>query len=87
MGYITLWMVNLLSNPTQNGGKFTGTQEQLMMIFALFGALIMFGFISLLTGLWQLILGWRNRLFTWSVVGLGVLLFVGGYLFLWRFKG
>ena len=87
MGYITVWMINLLNNPTPNGGKFTGTNEQLMMIFALFGSVILFGFVSFLTGLWQFILGWRNKLFTWTVVGLGILLFVGGYFLLWRFKG
>ena len=83
MGYIAFWMVNLLNNPSSTGGKFNGTREQLLMIFAIFGLVIVFGMIAFLTGLWQLIFGRRNKIFVWGVAGLGFLLFVVGSFFLW----
>src|SRR5437763_768183 len=45
MGYISVWMIG------QNGqARFHGTQQQLMMIAALFAAVIFFGIVSFAAG-------------------------------------
>jgi hypothetical protein len=56
-----------------------------MGIAALFGALILFGLISAITGLWQLAVGRRNKYLVWLGLGLGVLLYAGALLIIWRF--
>jgi hypothetical protein len=68
-----------------NGSRFTGTREEFIGIVALFGALILFGFISALTGVWQLIAGRRNKYLVWLGLGLGVLLYAGALLIIWRY--
>ena len=78
IGYISIWAAGLVFDPVQNGAKFTGTKDQLMVMFVLFGSLIVFGLISLATGLWQLIFGKRNRYLVWIMLGItGVLVIIG----------
>jgi hypothetical protein len=83
MGYITLWMLGAAANTNTAGAKFTGTPEQLLMIFAICGMVILFGLLAFATGLYQLVTGRRNKMFVWVIAGLGILLYVVGGYFYW----
>ena len=85
MGYISLWMLTPAGDGGPGHSRFTGTHEQMLMIAGLFGLIIVLGLISFITGLWQLILGRRNRLFVRAIVGLGILFFIGCGLVYWFF--
>jgi len=73
MGYISLWAIDAAGK-----GRFTGTQQEKLLIFGLFGVLLTFGFWSFVTGLWQVVTGRRNKILAWLVVGLGLLISIGG---------
>ena len=76
MGYITWWMMSPLNDASHPGGsRFTGTREQLMMIYGLFGLVIIFGSLSLLLGLWQLVAGRRSKVFVRILIGVSALLY------------
>lgn len=78
MGVITLNVAPLLLNPapTAGGARFTGTSQQAQLILALFGTVILFGFGSGLSGLWQIMTGRRNKWVVFVVLGIGVALMV-----------
>ena len=80
MGYILVWMLDAFRNTDALHARFTGTHEQMLLILGLCGTVILFGVISFATGLYQAILGRRNKIFVWSIAGLGAFLFlIGGY--------
>lgn len=78
VGYIALWAANALDATSSVGPQFTGTAQEKLLIFALFGCLFIFGCASLLAGLWQLVFGRRNRVFVWCIVGLAILVALAG---------
>ena len=82
MGGISLFVLNIVSQGGKPGGgsHFTGSRNDLILIFGVFGAVIFFGFVALLAGLWQLILGRRNKVFIWLILGLGFLFVIGAIL-------
>jgi hypothetical protein len=53
----------------------------MLMMFGVFGLVTLFGVVALVTGLWQLIFGKRNKLLTWVVLGLGAVFVIGGLAF------
>ena len=82
MDYITVWILGAANSTDPLGPKFNGSRGELLMTFAICGLVILFGFIVFVAGLWQLILGRRNKIFVWSVAGLGAVLFaVAGYFY------
>lgn len=78
MGYLSIWTMRVFSNPEGSGARFTGTNEQKMIIIGLFGSLLLFGAVCILTGMWQVILGRRNRTFNRAVIAAAVLVAIGG---------
>jgi hypothetical protein len=82
MGAITIWSAGMITNSGKPGStsRFTGTKDQMYMMFAIFGFVLLFGFTSLVAGLWQLVFGKRNMILIYVILGLGVLFFVGGTL-------
>jgi hypothetical protein len=80
MAVISLWVYNLAQQSSASGvtSRFTGTKNQMLMMFGIFGLVILFGIVSLITGLWQLVFGKRNKTLTWVVLGLGVIFVIGG---------
>jgi MFS family permease len=65
----------------EGGARFTGTPEQAQLILGLFGLVIAFGLGSILSGLWQIKTGRRNKwLFIIMVVLFIVLIFFSWYL-------
>jgi len=85
IGYISLWAIDAVAGTTGQS-RFTGTQQEKLMIFALFGVLMVFGFLSFVTGLFQLIAGRRNKLFVWAMVAFAALVFLGGGAVIWLFE-
>ena len=43
IGYISIWMLDVIYNPGPSKAQFTGTQEEKLGIFALFAGIIVFG--------------------------------------------
>ena len=85
MGYISLSMLETVNATTPAHGGFTGTREQMLMIFAICALVITFGFVAFINGLWQTIVGRRNKLFVWAGAAFGIALFLGGAIIFWRF--
>lgn len=85
MGTITYNLAPLmfpLVEPRGANARFTGTPEQAQMILALFGMVIAFGLGSVVSGLWQIKTGRRNK---WLFIGM-VALFVVLILFSWYLR-
>ena len=61
---------------TSSGSSFTGTPQQATLILGLFGLIITFGLGSVLSGLYQIATGRRNRWIIFIVLGLAVILYV-----------
>lgn len=86
MGFIAYWMLGIVREGAKTGhSRFTGTQEQLMIIFGIIGVVILFGFVSVITGAWQLIFGRRNKVFTWLAALFGIVLLAGALFVIFRF--
>lgn len=85
MTKILLWELAAFANTNSLNARFNGTEQQKMLIFCLFVVLILFGFASFATGIWQLIFGRRNKLFVWGMYGLSLLIAVGSGLVFWFF--
>jgi len=60
--------------PDASGSRFTGTREQGQMVLVLLGLIIMFGFTSLVNGVWQIATGKRNKWILYFGAGLFILL-------------
>lgn len=84
MGTITYNLAPSLlpsATETRGGARFTGTPEQAQMILALFGLVITFGLGSILSGLWQIKTGRRNKwLFIIMLALFVVLIFFSWFL-------
>jgi MFS family permease len=72
MGTITIYVTPaLLYAGAPTGGKqVTATAEQATLILALFGSLIAAGLIFMVTGLWQIKTGRRNKWLVYSSIAL-----------------
>ena len=83
MGTITYNLAPLMlgAGDSRAGANFTGTPEQAQMILGLFAMVIVFGLGSILSGLWQIKTGRRNKwLFIVMVVLFVVLIVFSWYL-------
>ncbi|HEV2799618.1 MAG TPA: hypothetical protein VGW12_03930 [Pyrinomonadaceae bacterium] len=82
MGTITYNVAPLMFPVTDvptSGARFTGTREQAQMILGLFLMVIVFGLGSILSGVWQIKTGRRNK---WLFI-IMIVLFVVLILFSW----
>jgi hypothetical protein len=82
MGYIAVWLVNIVREGQETGhSRFNGTPQQLMVIYAIVGFVLLFGVVSFFAGSWQLFTGKRNRRFVWVVAVMSLVLLLGaGYV-------
>ena len=78
MSFLSIWTMNVFNNPEGSGARFTGTNQEKMIIIGLFGSLLLFGAVCILTGMCQVILGRRNRTFNRAVIAAAVLVSIGG---------
>ncbi len=74
MSWLTMLAIDAAKPSADGGPSFTGTDDQLLAILALFALLIVFGFATALAGSWQLIFGRRNKIIIWGAVGFAVLM-------------
>ena len=83
MGWLSLWVYNAITEPTQPGStpRFTGGPEEIAFIVFGFGLVILIGLGGTIGGLWQIIFGKRNKWIVYLVIVLG-LVFIGTGLFL-----
>jgi magnesium-transporting ATPase (P-type) len=78
MVFLLFWLVNVVREGEQTGhSRFTGTQNQLMVIYSVFGFVLVFGLLSFSSGLWQLATGKRNKVFGWLVAFMAMVLLAG----------
>lgn len=83
MGAVTLNVAPMMLRPgveTAGGSRFTGTAEQALLIFGLFGLVIFFGLTSMVSGLYQAKTGRRNKLIFVFMLGLFVVLIAASWL-------
>jgi hypothetical protein len=80
MGAITIGLTGLFQQSGRPGvgARFTGTKDQMLMILGIFGFVLLFGFVSVIAGLWQLIFGRRNMILVYFILALGAVSLVGG---------
>ncbi len=83
MSVTAFYMYNLIqqSGKPDISAKFTGDQNDILMIIAVFGLVILFGVVGLIAGLWQMILGKRNLVLVYTVLGIGAVLYICGFIF------
>jgi hypothetical protein len=83
MGAIIVFMLGLVSQSARPGpgARFTGTKDEMYLIFAILGFVLLFGFTSLIAGLWQIIFGRRNMLLIYLIIGFGAVFLIGGTIF------
>ena len=82
MGAIAIFVASMLANQLKDPSSAKKIQEQssmLLVIFAIFGMVIVFGLHGLIMGIWQIATGRRNQVMIWIMyVLLFGLFFVGG---------
>jgi hypothetical protein len=83
MGTITVAVIGVVSQSGKpgTGVRFSGTKDDMAIMFGVFGFVLLFGFVSLVAGLWQLILGRRNMILVYVLLLLGSLFLIGGSIF------
>ena len=86
MGFIGQWFYGIVGEVQQNGhGRFNGTDQEMMVMAAIFGFVILFGIVSFVAGLWQLMTGKRNKVLIWLVAGIGLVLALGALYVIYYF--
>lgn len=88
MGGITLMTAPMMLNPgaeTPGGSSWAGTLEQGQVALALFGVVILFGFVSLANGVYQLKTGREHKVFIWLTLALAALLVAVIFAFIQAF--
>ncbi len=80
MGAVTIAVIGIIGQSGKPGtsARFTGTKDQMLMIFAVFGFVLLFGFVAVIAGLWQLIFGRRNMVLVYFILFLGGVFLIGG---------
>lgn len=84
MGVIMIFFIGLAGTAGKknvSGPRFSGTKNDLFLVFMILGFVFFFGVVSFVAGLWQLIFGRRNMILIWVILGLGVVFLVGGGIF------
>ena len=84
MGVIIIFFIGLADTAGKkgvSGPRFSGTKNDLLLVFIILGFVFFFGVVSFVAGLWQLIFGRRNMILIWLVIALGVVFLIGGTIF------
>lgn len=82
MAVIGVFMIGAMSSRSSTGPRFTGSATEGLAALSIIAFVILFGVVSFIAGLWQLIFGTRNKIFLWTVIVIAVVLYVGGSLVL-----
>ena len=81
MVFVALFMYGALMQA--NGSRFNGSESELMFAVGIIGLTFVVGISFALAGLWQIIFGRRNTFIVWVSIGLVIVLFVIGRIFVW----
>jgi hypothetical protein len=84
MGAIIVFFIGLAGTAGKkgvSGPRFSGTKNDLFLVFIILGFVFFFGVVSFVAGLWQIIFGRRNMILIWVILALGVVFLVGGSIF------
>lgn len=83
MTAIIIFMLGVVNQSPRPGGgaRFTGSKDQMYMIFGILGFVLLFGITALIAGLWQLVFGRRNMMLIYIIIGLGAIFLIGGSIF------
>ncbi|MCB1024380.1 MAG: hypothetical protein KDB79_08320 [Acidobacteria bacterium] len=76
MAKLMLWIGDISRNSDVNsaGPRWNATPQEQQITFLILGAVMVFGLSSVITGLWQIISGKRNRKLIWLMLGLWIFL-------------
>ena len=75
--FVTVFLLAATKDP-RNNAQFTGSESLLLMIYIIFGSLIVSGLTATVGGIWQAVFGRRNMFLMWICFALLlVALFVG----------
>jgi magnesium-transporting ATPase (P-type) len=77
---LTVLMLGIMTNPTQSSTHFTGTPEDALFMFGVFGLVAAIGLSSLAGGVWQIWYGKRNKVVGYVVLGLALVFLVIGFM-------
>lgn len=79
MGVITAFVVYLVWGGTdpKAAAKLRAEEFKLLLAFGMFGLVMLFGLVSFITGLFQIIFGRRSRILVWSMMALVFILVIG----------
>lgn len=90
MGTITYYVAPIMlpaDTPSISDHRFSGTPQQALMILGLFSLVILFGVTSMVSGLWQIKTGRRNKWIFIFMMGLVIVLLVVCWLIRVTFGG
>jgi len=79
MAFVALFVYGMLA---KNGAsRFNGSETELLFVVGIIGLTFVVGLSFALAGVWQIIFGRRNTVIVWVSIGLVVVLFVVGRIF------
>ncbi len=88
MGVITYYTYPTMMNPgvSIDGSRFTGTPEQAQQALTLFAALIIFGVVAIVNGIYMLITKQQSKVFIFLSLGLAAALIIMTFVILGQAK-
>ncbi len=66
------------NNDPRAGTRFTGSESDMMFMFAVFALVFFIGLTAFTAGLWQVVFGRRNLILVWIMLALGGIFFIVG---------
>lgn len=83
MGTITVGLIRLIAAAQAPDAQvhFNGSPEMLLLIYGIFGLVILFGVVSMVGGIWQIRYGKQNKKLAYIVLAMGLLFLVIGWVF------
>jgi hypothetical protein len=79
MAFVAVFMYGALAQTEAR--RFTGSETELLFAVGIIGLTFVVGLAFALAGVWQIIFGRRNTIIVWISVGLVIVLFVIGRIF------
>ena len=79
MAVLSWVMYGVINNTDPRAStKFTGTESDIVFMFAIFALVFFIWLTGFVAGLWQIVFGRRNLILVWIMLGLGGIFFIVG---------
>jgi len=79
MAVLSWVMYGVINNTDPRAStKFTGSESDMLFMFAIFALVFFIGLTAFTAGLWQVVFGRRNLILVWIMLGLGGIFFIIG---------